>query len=85
MLECKTAPSGRRSLDHEFARRLLVYTTVYTTATIAIYYYYHARKLIYLFYRLMEDRRLSWTLWSWWVTCRDGSLFRTDGHQSQSY
>ena len=58
--ECRTAPSGRRPLDHttdlgcESACRLLSSTT-----TIAIYYYYSTRELI-IIYCPTEGRRLSW-------------------------
>jgi len=68
--DCRTAPSGRRpktkpdDLGCESAC-----TGWQSTPTIAIYYYYSARKLI-LIYRPTEGRRLSRPIWL--VTYRDG-------------
>jgi len=59
--------------------QIRLYTLPESTPTIAIYYYYSARKLIwYSFYRPTEGRRLSRPRWL--VTYGDG-LPTTDGHQ----
>jgi len=46
--ECRTAPSGRRPSDEakRLGLRLCLYRLPEYTPTIAIYYYYSARKLI---------------------------------------
>ena len=72
--ECRTAPSGRRPSDQAKRLRLMwvsLYRLPESTPTIAIYYYYSARKLIlYSFYRPTEGRRLCRP--GWLVTYRDG-------------
>ena len=78
--ECRTAPSGRRPSDRAKRLRLwdLLNRMPESTPTIAIYYYYSARKLI-TFYRLTDDRSCV-DLVGWLHT--EMTYPPIDGHQS---
>jgi len=81
--ECRTAPSGRRPKTEpdDLGCESPLYRLPESTPTIAIYYYYSARKLIsYSFYRPTEGRRLSRPIVGWLHT--EMVYPYTDGHPS---